>query len=435
MDPAAIIQLVILIILLFLSAFFSSAETAFSTVNRIRMQSKADEENKRAKLVVKILDKYSRMLSTILIGNNIVNIAASALATVFAVNVFGSWAIGIVTGILTILVLIFGEIVPKTWAGLKNETLCLIYAPVINLLCILFTPLVFLVDGLSTGLLKLLRIDPNKKMASITENELLSYVDAGHEDGVIEPEEKEIIHNVFEFSDAQAKDIMIPRIDMIEVSLDATYEEIISTFKKHMYTRLPVYDETPDKIVGVINVKDFLLLDSIENFEVKSIMRDPYYTYEYKNTSDLLNEMRLKSEAITIVLNEYGVAEGMITMEDLLEEIVGEIHDEYDEDEEKEAIKKVGDRDYIIVGSTKLDDINDRLEINLKSENYDSIGGIVIEHLDDTLPKAGDVVTLEDGTILRVLQFVENRIKTVKMTIPEKADEAEDEANASENRE
>lgn len=418
MDPGAIIQLVTLLILVFLSSFFSSAETAFSTVNRIRMQTKVDEGNKRAELVCKILDKYSKMLSTILIGNNIVNIAASSIATVFASNVFGSWAIGIATGLLTIIVLLFGEVVPKTWANMKNEALCLIYAPVINALCILFTPLVFIVDGLSTGILKILGIDPNQKLISITENELLSYVDAGHEDGVIEPEEKEIIHNVFEFSDAQAKDIMIPRIDMIEVSIDASYEEVKETFKTHMYTRLPVYEETPDRIVGVINVKDFILLDDVKDFTVKSIMRDPYYTYEFKNTSDLLNEMRLKSEAITIVLNEYGVAEGMITMEDLLEEIVGEIHDEFDEDE-KEAIKKIGERDYIIVGSTKLDDINDRLGVDLSSENYDSIGGIVIEHLEDSLPKAGDVVTLEDGTVLRVIQFVDNRIKTVKMSIPE----------------
>lgn len=427
MDPESIIQLIILVILLFLSAFFSSAETAFSTVNRIRMQSKADEGNKKAVLVCKILDKYSRMLSTILIGNNIVNIVASSLTTILSARLFGSWAIGIATGILTIFVLLFGEIVPKTWAGIKNEALCLIYAPVINALCVLFTPVVLVIDGLSSGILKLLRIDPNAK-PTITENEVLSYVDAGHEDGSIEPEEKEIIHNVFEFSDAQAKDIMIPRIDMVEVNVTATYDEVIAIFKKHMYTRIPVYENTPDNIIGVINIKDFLLLDNRldnnENFKIRDIMRDAYYAYEFKNTSDLLNEMRLNSEAITIVLNEYGVAEGMITMEDLIEEIVGEIRDEYDEDE-KEAIKKIGDRDYIIAGSTNLDDINDKLSINLTSENYDSIGGIVIEHLDDTLPKSGDVVTLEDGTVIRVLQFVDNRIKNVKLTIPEKNEEDE----------
>lgn len=430
MDPESIIQLVVLLILLLLSAFFSSAETAFSTVNKIRMQNSADEGNRKAALVCKILEKYSRMLSTILIGNNIVNIAASSIATVLSARVFGSWAIGIATGVLTILVLLFGEIVPKTWAGIKNETLCILYAPIINLLCILFTPLVFVVEGLSLGILKLLRIDPNEKVA-ITENEVLSYVDAGHEDGSIEPEEKEIIHNVFEFSDAQAKDIMIPRIDMVEVSVDASYEEVIATFRKHMYTRIPVYEDTPDKIVGVINIKDFLLLDNKEDFKIKDIMREAYYAYEFKNTSDLLNEMRLNSEAITIVLNEYGVAEGMITMEDLIEEIVGEIRDEYDEDE-KETIKKVGDREYIIAGSTNLDDINDKLEINLESENYDSIGGIVIENLDDTLPKSGDVVTLEDGTTIRVLQFVDNRIKNVKLTIPEKVEDEQSLDNSSE---
>lgn len=426
MDPESIIQLVVIIILILLSSFFSSAETAFSTVNRIRMQSKAEEGNKMAALTCKILDNYSRMLSTILVGNNIVNIAASSLVTVFATRLFGSWAIGIATGLLTIVILIFGEVIPKTWANIKSETLCIIYAPIINFLCIIFTPIVFIVDGLSKGILKLIGIDINKKSLSITENELLSYVDAGHEDGVIEPEEKEIIHNVFEFSDAQAKDIMIPRIDMVEVSINDTYEDVKNTFKKNMYTRLPVYEDTPDRIVGVINVKDFILLESVADFSVKELMREPYYTYEYKNTSDLLNEMRLKSEAITIVLNEYGVAEGMITMEDLLEEIVGEIHDEFDEDE-KEAVKQVGELEYIIVGSTKLDDINDRLNINLQSENYDSIGGIVIEHLEDSLPKAGDVVTLEDGSVIRVIQFVDNRIKTVKLTVSKKEDNKETE--------
>lgn len=421
MDPETIVQIVILIILLFLSSFFSSAETAFSTVSRLKMESLAEEGNKKAALVVKIISRYSRMLSTILIGNNIVNIAASSLATVFAANTFGSWAIGIATGLLTILVLLFGEIIPKTWAGLNSESIAMAYAPVVNILCVLFTPLVFIVDGLSSGILRLIGIDPNKKLFSITENELLSMVDAGHEDGVIEPEEKEIIHNVFEFSDAQAKDIMIPRIDIVEISVEASYDEVLALFRKHMYTRIPVYENTPDNIIGVINVKDFLLMEGSDSFTIRSIMRDPYYTYEYRNTSDLLNEMRMKSAAITIVLNEYGVAEGMITMEDLLEEIVGEIRDEYDEDE-KEAIKKVGDREYLINGSLKLDDINDSLNLELKSENYDSIGGMVIEHLDDTLPKAGDVVELEDGSTIRVISFIDNRIKMVKLTVAEVTD-------------
>ena len=417
MDQTSWIQLIIIIILLILSAFFSSAETAFSTVNQIRMENLADEGNKRAKLVIRILSAYSKMLSTILIGNNIVNIVSSSLVTIFASNVFGSWAIGIATGALTVLVLLFGEIIPKTWAKLNNEKLTLAYAPAIHGLSIVLTPVIFLVDKLSNAILRLLGIDPNRKVISITESELLSYVDAGHEEGVIESEEKEMIYNLFDFSDSLAKDIMIPRIDMVEIDIHASYEELLAAFRENMYTRIPVYENTPDNIVGVVNIKDMILIEDTEKFKIRKIMRDVYYTYEYKKTPDLLNEMREKSASISIVLNEYGAAEGMITMEDLLEEIVGEIRDEYDDDE-KELLQCVGDREYLIEGSMKLDDINDQLMTDLHSDDYDSIGGIVIEHLDDRLPSVGEEVCLEDGTTLRVECFENNRIQSVRLKLP-----------------
>lgn len=417
MDQTAWIQLIIIVFLLFLSGFFSSAETAFSTVNQIRLQNLADDGNKKAALVLKILSAYSKMLSTILIGNNIVNIVSSSLVTIFATNIFGSWAIGIATGALTVFVLLFGEIIPKTWAKLNNEKLTLAYAPVIHVLGIILTPVIFIIDKLSNAILRVLGIDPNRKVISITESELLSYVDASHEEGVIESEEKEMIYNLFDFSDAVAKDIMIPRIDMVEIDVHASYEELLEAFRKNMYTRIPVYENTPDHIIGVVNIKDLILINDIEKFKIRKVMRDVYYTYEYKKTPDLLNEMREKTAAISIVLNEYGAAEGMITMEDLLEEIVGEIRDEYDEDE-KELLQCVGDREYLIEGSMKLDDINDHLQTELHSDDYDSIGGIVIEHLDDRLPTVGEEVLLEDGTKLRVESFENNRIQSVRMFLP-----------------
>ncbi|MGN0325390.1 MAG: HlyC/CorC family transporter [Lachnospiraceae bacterium] len=417
MDQTSWIQLIIIIVLLILSAFFSSAETAFSTVNQIRMENLAEEGNKKAKLVIKILSAYSKMLSTILIGNNIVNIVSSSLVTIFASKVFGSWSIGIATGALTVFVLLFGEIIPKTWAKLNNEKLTLAYAPAIHGLSVILTPVIFLVDKLSNAILRLLGIDPNRKVISITESELLSYVDAGHEEGVIESEEKEMIYNLFDFSDSLAKDIMIPRIDMVEIDIHASYEELLTAFRENMYTRIPVYENTPDNIVGVVNIKDMILIEDTEKFKIRKIMRDVYYTYEYKKTPDLLNEMREKSASISIVLNEYGAAEGMITMEDLLEEIVGEIRDEYDEDE-KELLQCVGDREYLIEGSMKLDDINDQLMTDLHSDDYDSIGGIVIEHLDDRLPSVGEEVCLEDGTTLRVERFENNRIQSVRLKLP-----------------
>ena len=204
----------------------------------------------------------------------------------------------------------------------------------------------------------------------------------------------------------------------------ASYEDVKNIFRDNMYTRIPVYEETPEKIVGIINIKDFLFVEDPDFFDVRKIMREVYFTYEYKKTQDLLNEMREKSAPMTIVLNEYGAAEGLVTLEDLLEEIVGDIKDEYDEDE-RDTIKETGEREYLIEGSMKLDDINDRLGTNLESENYDSIGGMIIDHLDDRLPEQEEEVTLEDGTILKVEEFTDNRIVNVKMVLPEPKEEDE----------
>ena len=420
-------KLIILFVLLLLSAFFSSAETAFTTVRKLRMQTLAqEEENRRAALVLKILENPGKMLSTILIGNNIVNISASALATVFATNlaesVFGerflSYVIGLATGILTVLVLIFGEIIPKTVALINNERLALFYAPPIRALEILLTPVIFAIDKLSNGILRLLRISPDRKVIRITESELLGLVDAGHEDGVIESGEREMIHNMFEFSDAVARDIMIPRVNITMVDSHAGYEEIMTIFKEHMYTRIPVYEETPDKIIGMLNVKDFLFFEDTDRFHMQKFLRDVYYTYEYKKIPELLSEMREKNLPVTIVISEYGTAEAMITMEDLLEEIIGEIRDEYDADE-AEMIMKVGDGEYRIEGTMKLDDINDAIGTSFESEDYDSISGIVIEHLDDRLPREGETVELDDGTMITVEALENNRIKTVRMKLPQ----------------
>lgn len=421
MNTTQIVQSIVLLLLLFLSAFFSSSETAFTTVRRIRLQVLEEEGSKRASLVLKILENYNKMLSTILIGNNIVNISASALATVLATDLFGSLAVGFATGILTVLVLLFGEIIPKTLALRDNEKYALAYAPAIWALSIALTPIIFIVDKLSNGVLRLLGADPNRKVISITESELLGYIDAGHEEGVIEAEEKEMIHNMFEFTDAVAKDIMIPRVNMTMVDIHDSYEDVMALFKEHLYSRLPVYEESPDNIVGVINVKDFLFIENPEKFHIRKLMRDVYYTYEYKKIPDLLNEMREKNMAMTIVLSEYGTAEGMITMEDLLEEVFGQIRDEYDADE-AELIKKVGDREYLVDGTVKLDDINEQLDTEYDSEDYDSISGIIIEQLDDRLAKGGECITLEDGTVLKVEKVDNNRIVQVRLTLPSKED-------------
>lgn len=426
MDASGVIQFIILIVLVFLSAFFSSAETALSTVNRVRLRTLEEEGNKRAARVCKILDQYGKMLSTILIGNNIVNLSASALATTLALHI--SLPVGIATGILTIIVLIWGEIIPKTWAMLSAEKLSLAYGGIIYSLMHLLTPVIYVVDKLSGVILRLMGIDPNKKASTMTENELKTYVDVSHEDGVIESEEREMIYNVFDFSDALAKDIMIPRINMVTVSIDDSYKQVLSVFQESMYTRLPVYQNDKDNIIGLINIKDFILTTDIEHFQIRDILRDAHYTYEYKKIADLMYEIREKTTSVTFVLNEYGATIGMITLEDLLEEIVGEIRDEYDEDEE-EYIQELDDGVYLVEGSMKLDDINDALNTRLTSEDYDSIGGIIIERL-DRVPEDNEEVTLEDGTVLKVQGIDQNRICKVLMSLPEEEEEEEAEAAA-----
>lgn len=423
MDPSSVIQIIVLFFLVFLSAFFSSAETAFSTANQIRIKTLVAEGNKRAAVVQSILDRYPKMLSTILIGNNIVNISASALATILAASTGLNWAVSVATGLLTVVVLIFGEILPKTWAILNSDKISMAYAPIIRFLMIILTPLIFLVDKVSFVILRLLRIDPNKKNALMTENELRTYLDAGHEDGVLEEEEKEMIYNVFDFGDALAKDIMIPRIDMATVEVTANYDEVMDVFRENMYTRIPVFENRSDNIVGIINMKDILLIDHTKPFDIHDIMREPYYTYEYKKTSDLMLEMRKSTTNIALVLNEYGATEGMITMEDLLEEIVGEIRDEYDQDEE-ELIQQIDEYSYLVPGGMKLDDINNSIDTSFCSKDYDSIGGLIIEHL-DKLPEQGESVTLEDGITLTVDAVQQNRIEKVLMTLPSKDDTEE----------
>lgn len=416
MDPDTVIKLLVLLILLALSAFFSASETALSTVNRIKIRTLCEEGNRRAQTLNHVLDQYSKMLSAILIGNNVVNLSASSLATSLAIDLWGNMAVGIATGILTILVLLFGEIVPKTSAMLNAERIALSVAGIIRSLMWILTPVIFLIDLLSSGILRLIGVDPKQKAASLTESELRTLVDVSHEDGVIESEEKEMINNVFDFSDAVARDIMIPRINMTTVCVTASYQEVLHIFRDSMYTRIPVYEDDQDHIIGIINIKDFLLMTNKEHFHIRDILRDVYYTYEFKPTSDLMLEMREKGEAVTMVLDEYGATAGMITFEDLLEEIVGEIRDEYDDDE-SELIQQLSDREYLIEGSMKLDDINDALSLHLECEEYDSIGGMIIHHL-ERVAKLHDKVTLDDGTVLEAYQVRRNRIEKVKLTLP-----------------
>lgn len=424
MDSSDVIQLIVLLVLLFLSAFFSSAETAMTTVNKIRIRTLAEEGNKRAKTLLVITENSGKMLSAILIGNNIVNLSAASLTTSLAYSLGGSM-VAAASGILTLLILLFGEITPKTMATIHAEKISLAYAPVIHIFMKLMTPVIFIVNGLAGGVLTLMRVDPNAKNTLMTENELRTIVDVSHEEGVIESEEKEMIYNVFDLGDAKAKDVMVPRVHVTFADVESTYDELIDIFREDKFTRLPVFEETTDNVIGTINMKDLLLYDSNkEDFHVRDILREAYFTYEYKNISELLIEMRQASFNIAIVLDEYGETAGLITLEDLLEEIVGEIHDEYDENEE-DFITELGKREYSVEGSTNLEELNDRLDLDLSSDDYDSIGGLIIEHL-DRMPEVGDEITTKEGIRMIVDKLDKNRIERVHVYLPEPAEGEED---------
>ena len=417
MDSGDISQLIFLLILLALSAFFSSAETALTTVNRIHMRTLAEADNKKAKMVLKITKDSAKMLSAILIGNNIVNLSASSIATTLAISMFGNYGAGIATGIITFLILIFGEVSPKTLSTIKADSISMKIAGIINVLMIVLTPVIFLINKLSLGVLFLFGVKASDGNRVMTEEELRTIVDVGQETGVIEDEERAMIHNVFDFGDAEAKEVMIPRIDMTFVHIDADYNEVLEIYKQDMFTRLPVYEESTDNVVGIINMKDLLLIENTDNFSIRDIMREPYFTYEHKNTSDLFLEMKKSSISLAIVLDEYGVTAGLITLEDLIEEIVGEIRDEYDTDE-IDDITRLSDREYLVLGSANLEDVSDELNLHLESDDYDTIGGYCLEKLDH-LPERNEIIITDDDVLLRIEAVDKNRIEKVYIKLPE----------------
>ena len=380
METSDIIQLVIVIILLSASAFFSSAETALMTSNKLKMRNLADNGDKRAAKVLKVTENTDKMLSAILIGNNIVNLTASSISTALTLKIFGSKLVGIATGILTFLILVFGEITPKNVASKNAENMALSYIGVISFLVTLLTPVIFIVNTVAKFVISIFNKNGDDNNA-VTEEELRAMVEYSHEEGVIENEEKKMIVNVVDFGDTVAGDIMVPRVDMVMVDEKSSYEEILQVFREERYTRIPVYEETPDNVIGILNVKDFLLIEDKENFIMKELLREPLYTYEYKKTSALMMDMRKTGANIVIVLDE----------------IVGEIRDEFDADED-EGISKISDLEYLIDGSTNLDDINDRIGLSLSSEEYESIGGLIMEKL-GRLPVEGEIINFDNITL------------------------------------
>lgn len=430
MGPSETGQLIAIIILLCLSAFFSSSETALTTVNQIRMRTLADNGDKRAARVLHVTGNPGKMLSAILIGNNIVNLSASSISTSLAIHLFGNTGAGIATGILTFLILIFGEVTPKTMATIKADSMSLTVAAPIGFLMKILTPVIFIINKLSLGLMFLLHVNIKDAQKKMTEEELRTIVDVSQENGVIEHEERDMIHNLFDFGDAEAKEIMVPRIDMTFVQADATYQEVLDIFRQDMFTRLPVYEDSTDNVIGIINMKDFLLQNDTPEFSVRNLLREPYFTYEHKNTADLFLEMRKSSISLAIVLDEYGVTAGLITLEDLLEEIVGEIRDEYDADEEDD-ITRISDREFYVLGSANLNDVSEALSLHFTSDDYDTIGGYCLGLLDH-LPEKNEIILTDNNILLRIDRMEKNRIERIYIRLTEPLEETGSEQKSEE---
>lgn len=412
MDPSYTWQIVSLIILIGLSSFFSMSETALMSINKIKLRHMVEEGVSGAKEVEKLIEDPNKLLTTILIGNNIVNIGASSLATVIATKIFGSSGVGIATGIMTILILIFGEITPKSIAKQKSEAVGLMVVKPIQFTVLIFKPFVYIFTIISSLFIRVLGGDPNETDSFITEEELKTMVDVSEEEGVLENVEKEMIFNVFEFADLQVKDVMVQRVDIVAVDEEATYDEVMDIIKSEQFSRIPVYSETIDNVIGIINVKDFAMVENIkEDFNVIKYIREPFYTFEFKKIVELFKEMKKARNHIAVVLDEYGGTVGLVTIEDLVEEIVGEIEDEYD-DEDK-SIEVIKDNEYVVDGSARLHDVSEILGVDIDSDEFDSVGGLMIGAL-GRMPEEKEEIVKNDITFIAE-EIEKNRIKKVRL--------------------
>ena len=415
MDSTSIlIQSIVLVILLIGSGFFSASETSLMSLSKIRIRHMKEEGVKGAKLVANLTEDSNKLLSTILVGNNIVNIAATSISTaLFTSLIPGASGVAIATALMTVLVLLFGEITPKTIAANNSEKVAIFVSKPIKVIIFILRPVVW-VFNLVTGLIfKILGIKDKGNQPYITEEELKTMVNVSHEEGVLEIEERQIINNVFQFGDMQAKEAMVQRLDMIAIDSEDNYEQIIDMFKTEKLSRMPVYNESIDDIIGILNIKDIIFLsdEEIENFDIKDYMREPFFTYEFKKITQLLEEMKIEKSQMAIVVDEYGGTAGLITLEDLIEVIVGDIEDEYDEEEEE--IQVIKEDEYVVDGSIKITDVNELIGVRLESEEFDSIGGYIIGHL-RRLPEENEVIEV-DHIKFCIESLDKNRIKKVRI--------------------
>ena len=408
------IQITILVALLFFSAFFSMSETALMSMSKIRLRHLVENHVKHAKLTQDLLDHPNQLLGTILVGNNLVNIAASAIATSIAIYFWNNKGVGIATFLMTLLILIFGEITPKNIAIDYTEEIVLFIAPIMNVFVKIFSPIVWVLTNFTNGLLHLFGVNKQEKKPLITEEELKTIVEVSSQEGVLESDEKEIIDNIFEYSDMRVKDIMIQRMDIVAVDVSATYEEVVAAFGEKQFSRIPVYEDTIDNIVGVLYAKDlfFIPVEKIKQFDIKKYMREPFYTYEFIKISDFFRRMQGDRIHIAIVLDENGGVAGIITMEDIIESILGDINDEYDPQDEEDIVC-IKEGEYLVNGSVRLEDLNEEIGTHFESEDFESIGGFILGIL-GRIPRTGEIINYE--SIRFVIEKVDkSRIMKIRL--------------------
>ncbi|WP_313529549.1 HlyC/CorC family transporter [Anaerotignum sp.] len=424
MDGASPYLIGLLLFLVCCSAFFSASETALTSLSKIRLRNMVEERIKNADKISRLLDDPNRLLSSILVGNNLVNNGASALTTALAIQLFngdaGSGA-SVATAFITVVILIFGEITPKTIAAQQAERVALIVVNIIAAVVFILRPVVAILNVVTGALIRLFGYNPNQKAPTITEAELKTIVNVSHEEGVLESEERIMINNIFNFGDAKAKDVMTPRTDMLTVSSDVSYEEFVTLVKEEGFSRLPVYNEDIDDIVGILYVKDVFFVDESE-FSAQKYMREPYFTYESKPVAELFAEMRANRLAVAIVLDEYGGTSGLATMEDIVEEIMGEIADEYDD--EQDEIEIIKEDEFVVDGSTRLEDFNKLVGSQLDSDEVDTIAGYVLMILGN-FPEGGEELE-SDGLKFVVEEMDKNRISKLRVYINQSSETEEE---------
>jgi putative hemolysin len=382
------------------------------SLSKIRIRSMVDENVPRSKKIQRLVENPGTLLGAILVGNNIVNIGASAFATSIAIKYFGNTGVGIATGVVTFIVLIFGEIIPKSLASQNSEGVSLKLVGLLSFIVALLTPITIVLMKITNVIIKLLGGKVRNKQPFVTEEEIKTMINVGHEEGVLEGEERKMIHNVFEFGETRVADVMTPRTYMAAIEKNASYEKVIDLFKQQRFSRLPVYEESLDNIVGILYLKDLFLYEvEEESFDISKYLKEPYFTFEYKLTTQLFREMRDKGIQMAIVFDEYGGTAGVITIEDLVEEIVGDIHDE--SDEIMHEIEVIREDEYVVLGITKIDVVNDAIGVNIYSEDFDSIGGFVVG-LFGKLPETGESIEHENIKFV-VEKMHRNRIEKLRV--------------------